>query len=360
MRNKKRSVNMNLLSKSKLSFTECQKIMSENGGTLNLYYSDVEELPDNLYVSGNVVLTGSKITKLPENLEIKGDLYMEHCNIEEIPSSISVGGAIHASDSTLKKLPERLKVGGSLFLSKTHVEMIPDSIKSINGSLVIESTAINALPKDLVVAESLVATNSALQVLPEGLKVGCTLDIRNTNITALPDLLLVGLHLRLDPYYIRKVGEIIIVGGFLEFNGDIGTSLQRFAKIAVGCKAKNGFENDITKSLGLSVKPDPRPLRMLNSSITYLAEGECNHSRYLYSGDRVTLIKRVYYVDDHLDTHDITDKHCSISDDMNYILYEGLFDNQCVIRSNNKYVYCTDLWDGLRKVRIGDVVTPSC
>lgn len=333
---------MNLLSKSKLSFTECQKIMSENGGTLNLYYSDVEEIPDNLYVSGNVVLTGSKITKLPENLEIKGDLYMEHCNIEEIPSSISVEGGIYTYNSSLKRLPEGLKVGGSLNLAHTQITELPEDLKRINGSLTIVDTAITKLPEGLVIGRSLVAQNSQLKVLPEGLKVGGSLDIRNTAVSELPNNLIVGWSLLIDASAIKVVGKDIVVGTHLDAGSD-NIDFSHLESIRIGGRVIAGADGFILKSLGLAKPPESEQLRAINESIGRLESGSYVEGQYIFA-DHITLI-------DSIETH--------VLDSRKYELFVGSFKYESVLDNGDTYTHCTNFWDGVCRLTHKDMQAPD-
>ena len=76
----------------KLTLKKAERMMEENNGNLDLYGSDVEELPDNLTVGGWLDLRNTEITALPNNLYVKGNLY---CNKDlMIPESVKVEGKI--------------------------------------------------------------------------------------------------------------------------------------------------------------------------------------------------------------------------------------------------------------------------
>lgn len=324
---------MNLLTKSKLSFIECVDVMCENGGTLNLYHSEVEELPNNLYVTGNMVLTGSKVTKLPENLTIEGNLYMEDCAIEEIPPSISVEGCIYAENSQLKILPKGLKVGGSLNLAHTQVTEIPEDLKRINGSLTIVDTAITKLPEGLVIGQSLVALDSQLQSLPEGLKVGGSLDIRNTAVGELPNNLIVGWALRIDPGSIKTVGNNIVVGAHLDVGAEY-TDLMHLSNISIGGRILSGVDGLLRRSGGIAEPDVPKHVAALNAVIGRLTPGAYVEGQYIFA-DRITLI-------DGIETH--------VVDNINYTLFVGSFKYESVVSNGREYTHCANFWDGVCKL----------
>ena len=64
---------------------------------LDLFQSEVMELPDNLTVYGNLDLRQSLIEELPAKLYIKGDLILTDTKITEIPEDIIVNGRIYDS-----------------------------------------------------------------------------------------------------------------------------------------------------------------------------------------------------------------------------------------------------------------------
>ena len=52
----------------KYTLEKLQKIMDDNGGSLNLSGTKITSLPDNLTVGGSLYLISTKITSLPDNL----------------------------------------------------------------------------------------------------------------------------------------------------------------------------------------------------------------------------------------------------------------------------------------------------
>lgn len=56
----------------KLTLKEAEAIMEKNDGNLNLSYTEVDELPNNLKVKGSLYLSGTPITKLQDDLDVCG------------------------------------------------------------------------------------------------------------------------------------------------------------------------------------------------------------------------------------------------------------------------------------------------
>lgn len=70
------------------------EIIIIDSNDLNLSYSDIIKLPDNLKVYTNLILSDNLIEKLPENLYVFGDLYIRDTLIKTLPDNLVVGGVI--------------------------------------------------------------------------------------------------------------------------------------------------------------------------------------------------------------------------------------------------------------------------
>lgn len=79
---------------TKLSLAECEKLMAEDHGDLNLSRSKVTSLPTGLTVKGDLHLWGSKIEELPKGLTVAGSLNLSYTKIKELPADLSVVGDI--------------------------------------------------------------------------------------------------------------------------------------------------------------------------------------------------------------------------------------------------------------------------
>jgi Leucine-rich repeat (LRR) protein len=88
---------------------------------LDLRYTSIKSLPDNLTVSGFLDLSNTAITTLPENLTVDGDLFCYSTKITSLPKNlkITVGGDLNLYAAKIKSLPNNLTVGGDLLLMST-------------------------------------------------------------------------------------------------------------------------------------------------------------------------------------------------------------------------------------------------
>ena len=81
---------------------ELEQMMREYEGNLDLRYSNVTSLPDNLKVSGYLDLEGTPITSLPDNLTVGGSLYIRGTKITSLPDNLTVGGEIISDGGKIK------------------------------------------------------------------------------------------------------------------------------------------------------------------------------------------------------------------------------------------------------------------
>jgi hypothetical protein len=83
-------------------------------------YSDVESLPEGLYVNGDLSLFGSEIKSLPKDLYVGENLSLGYCdNITSLPEGLYVGGNLSIAKTNISSLPKGLKVEGFLFIRYT-------------------------------------------------------------------------------------------------------------------------------------------------------------------------------------------------------------------------------------------------
>ena len=108
---------------------------------LNLI-KELENHPDNIrYIhEGDLDLSYSIITKLPNDLHVDGGLYLDHCKqITKLPDKLHVGGAFDISYSNVTKLPNNLYVGDHLWLVHTNISEIPNNL-CVDGDLYAYNT----------------------------------------------------------------------------------------------------------------------------------------------------------------------------------------------------------------------------
>jgi hypothetical protein len=65
--------------------------------------SEINSLPEGLYVKDSFNLSHTNIESLPDNLYVGDDLYFIHSDIEEIPKNLYVGGNLYIGESFLAK-----------------------------------------------------------------------------------------------------------------------------------------------------------------------------------------------------------------------------------------------------------------
>ena len=195
-------------------------------GNLNLSYSNITKLPNDLYVSGELDLRGCKqLEKLPNNLYVKYSLDIIGCDqLTELPDKLHVGNHLDLRNLQITNLPNELYVGGLLVLKNTpldnmtemptgvkvkqgvlfsnfylpkgefkahegdldlshltYIEALPKGLH-VMGGLNLHNTGIESLPEDLVVDGDLILTETEIFSLPKGLQVGGDLFIGGTNI----------------------------------------------------------------------------------------------------------------------------------------------------------------------------------
>jgi hypothetical protein len=118
----KSSIKWKLLNKE--PFTEEDLYVN---GDLNLFGSEIEELPEGLEVNGNLNLYRTKITSLPKGLKVGGNLDLDGCYIFKfLPKGLEIGGYLSLTHSDIKSLPEGLKVGGNLIITDTPLAKLSD------------------------------------------------------------------------------------------------------------------------------------------------------------------------------------------------------------------------------------------
>jgi hypothetical protein len=83
---------------------EILKNISYVEGYLDLSYSKITELPENLEVDGYLSLANTKISKLPNGLIVRGDLILTNCKkIDSLPKDLMVKGNLVLNDKNLDK-----------------------------------------------------------------------------------------------------------------------------------------------------------------------------------------------------------------------------------------------------------------
>jgi hypothetical protein len=90
--------------------------------------SSIKSLPKGFKVYGHLDLYGSEIESLPNDLYVEEWLVLAHCkNLTSLPKRLYVGEDLFLNDCTnLESLPEGLQVGRDLIISKTPLAKLSD------------------------------------------------------------------------------------------------------------------------------------------------------------------------------------------------------------------------------------------
>lgn len=87
---------------------------------LYLMGMQIKKLPNNLHVSGFLDLSYSNIPKLPDKLYVRGYFNLDECKqITELPNSLYVGGDLVLHKTNITELPNNLYVGIDLYIGNT-------------------------------------------------------------------------------------------------------------------------------------------------------------------------------------------------------------------------------------------------
>jgi hypothetical protein len=127
-----------------------QYIKNGSKGDLDLNGYSLSKLPDGLKtIGGSLNLANSKIKELPNGLKVKHGLNLMYSEIEKLPNDIQIGEDLYLSSSKIKSLPDNLKIKDNLNIEDTEIEFLPKGLQV--GMLYIKNTKIQitSLPKDI-------------------------------------------------------------------------------------------------------------------------------------------------------------------------------------------------------------------
>ena len=118
-------------------------IKNGSEGNLVLTSSPIKVLPRNLTkVGGKLNLFYSQIEKLPENLRVNGTLDLDSCiNLQELPNGLKVKNSLDLRYTNITSLPSDLEVNGDLILFITPIsrryteEQIRKMVPKVEGDI---------------------------------------------------------------------------------------------------------------------------------------------------------------------------------------------------------------------------------
>ena len=290
---------------------ELEKMMRKNGGNLNLSYTQITSLPDNLKVRGSLYLRNTKITSLPDNLAVGDNLDLYGTPITTLPDNLAVGGGLWLNNTQITSLPDNLTVGGGLDLTGTKITSLPDNL-TVSGWLDLSNTKITSLPDNLTVGGWLWLNNTQITSLPDNLTVGGNLYLSGTPITSLPDNLTVGGRLDLNYTPITSLPDNLTVGGDFDLGRTKITSLPD------------------SLAVGLSVLS--KSARIRNSkNYKHLQNGDYVEGNYLFADRILTHVKHAKKIGE-------------------YTFYVGKIPGKNVLFDGKYYAHCKTFREGVRDV----------
>ena len=205
------------------------------------------ELPEDLFVGGNLTFHREGATRLPQKFEVGGSVDLSFTAISELPENWHVKGDLALSrNESIAQLPKGLRVDGGLIIDKTKIEALPDDLQvgksqSIGEpSFYLRETNGLAIPETIDVIEGSVVGNYSDIKLHEGLHICGDLNLFRWRGDRLPDDLRI--DGKLDLTGSRDITELpkgLVVGGYLVLHDTNIAELP--ADLQVGGKILGGF-----------------------------------------------------------------------------------------------------------------------
>lgn len=169
-------------------------------GDLTIHNCNLQNLPCDITIDGNMVVVGSDNIHIPKSITIRGNLSIIKSENVCIEDGVEIGGDFMlAGITSMKSLPAEMKIGGGLYLDSTPFENIPLGVEFL-GALHVMDTPITNLPKDRISYESLSVRNTKITEFPAKLEIR-----REFSIECMKDTLIRG------PREIVQTGDYIDV-----------------------------------------------------------------------------------------------------------------------------------------------------
>ena len=196
-------------------------------GDCNLSSTPIEEILDNVSIGGNLNLSYSKIKKMGKGLLVKGNCYLRHTPIEELPDNINIGGNLYLYDSKIKKIGKNLVVNGNCDLSYTSIEELPDNV-SIGGNLNLSNSKIKKIGKNLVVKGNCNLSHTPIEELPDNMTFGGNLYLYDSNIKKIGKNLVIKGNCNLSNTPIEELPDNVSIGGSLYITKDQYEAFKKY------------------------------------------------------------------------------------------------------------------------------------
>ena len=181
---------------------------------LDLSFSDITEVPDNITINGNLDLYNSKIRKIGKNLVVKGNCYLSYTPIEELLDNVNIGGNLYLYGSGIKKIGKNLIIKGNCDLSYAPIEEIQDDV-SIGSNLDLSYSKIRKIGKNLIVKSYCDLSYTTIEELPDDVSIGSDLNLSYSKIRKIGKNLVVKGNCHLSDTPIEELPDNVSIGGDL-------------------------------------------------------------------------------------------------------------------------------------------------
>ena len=119
-------------------------------GDLNVMHTSLKELPKNLKVGNTLTISDSRLLDNTIGLKTK-NLSFTYSNIKSLSFALKLRGTLDLSDSEIECLPDNMRIGGDLILKNCkNIKSLPKGLY-IGGTLDISNSEIKTLPDDIIV-----------------------------------------------------------------------------------------------------------------------------------------------------------------------------------------------------------------
>ena len=110
----------------------------------NVWYTDTEEFNFRLFKAfdGDSEKFAKYHNKFYEKIVVDGDLDLSYTPITSLPDNLHVEGGLYLVETPITSLPDNLSVGGNLNLIRTPITSLSDNLV-VKGKIVIYGTPLN-------------------------------------------------------------------------------------------------------------------------------------------------------------------------------------------------------------------------
>lgn len=133
-----KSYSIELQKRSEVHLNQIQQYINNGSkGDLKLNKIQIKTLPNNLKtIGGTLEIYDSPIESLPDNFKVQDNLILLRIPNLSLPNNLEVGGNLNLYDSNIKLLPKGLKIKGNLTLARLNLESLPNDLE-VEGDVIL-------------------------------------------------------------------------------------------------------------------------------------------------------------------------------------------------------------------------------